>query len=92
MGKITLTDSANRYRVYKDVGRPPTRVGSRGAWSDLPLATINVGDQIEVTLDGADAKSCISAIRSFASRIGKKEGKKFSIHLTTYGIGIWRTT
>jgi|TARA_R110000744_G_scaffold101210_3_gene195119 hypothetical protein len=91
VGKRTLTDSTNRYRVYKDVGRPPPRVGSRGVWSDLPLATIDVGDQIEILLDDVDARSRISAIRSFASRIGKKEGKKFSIQLTTYGIGIWRT-
>ena len=90
-GRNNLAEEATRYRVYKDVGPPPPSMGSRGSWSELPLDTISVGDLVEVTLGREEVKSQINAIRSYAGRIARKNAKKFSIRITTYGIGIWRT-
>ena len=85
-----LAEESTRYRVYKDVGPPPPSIGSRGSWSELPLDTISVGDLVEVTLGREEVKSQINAIRSLAGRIARKNAKKFSVRITTYGIGIWR--
>tara|TARA_R110002051_G_scaffold231269_1_gene293239 strand:- start:278 stop:619 length:342 start_codon:yes stop_codon:yes gene_type:complete len=90
-GRNNLAEEATRYRVYKDVGPPPPSMGSRGSWSELPLDTISVGDLVEVTLGREEVRSQINAIRSFAGRIARKNTKKFSVRITTYGIGIWRT-
>jgi hypothetical protein len=54
------------------------------------LDTISVGDLVEVTLGREEVKSQINAIRSLAGRIARKNAKKFSVRITTYGIGIWR--
>jgi len=87
----SLDEATTRYRVYKDVGPPPPSLGSRGSWSELPLNTISVGDLVEVTLEKDEVRSQINAIRSYAGRIARKNAKKFSVRITTYGIGIWRT-
>ena len=84
-------EATARYRVYKDVGPPPPSMGSRGSWSELPLDTISVGDLVEVSLEREEVRSQINAIRSYAGRIARKNAKKFSVRITTYGIGIWRT-
>ena len=86
----SLDEATTRYRVYKDVGPPPPSLGSRGSWSELPLNTISVGDLVEVTLEKDEVRSQINAIRSYAGRIARKNAKKFSVRITTYGIGIWR--
>ena len=90
-GRNNLAEEATRYRVYKDVGPPPPSMGSRGSWSELPLDTISVGDLVEVTLGREEVKSQSNAIRSYAGSIARKNAKKFSVRITTYGIGIWRT-
>ena len=87
----SLDEATTRYRVYKDVGPPPPSLGSRGSWSELPLNTISVGDLVEVTLEKDEVRSQINAIRSYAGRIARKNAKKFSVRITSYGIGIWRT-
>ena len=86
-----MDEATTRYRVYKDAGPPPPSLRARGSWSELPLNTINVGDLVEVTLEKNEVRSQINAIRSFAGRIARKNAKKFSVRMTTYGIGIWRT-
>ena len=81
-----------RYRVYENVGPPPLNTGpSRSPWSDLPLDTIEVGDLVEVPLEAEEVRIKINAIRSYAGRIAKKNNKRFSVRITTYGIGKWRT-
>ena len=87
----SLDEATTRYRVYKDVGPPPPRLGSRGSWSELPLDTISVGDLVDVTLGKEEVRSQINAIRSYAGRVARKNAKKFSVRTTDYGIGIWRT-
>ena len=86
-----LDEAIARYRIYKDAGPPPPSLGARGSWSELPLNTISVGDLVEVTLEKAEVRLQINAIRSYAGRIARKNAKKFSVRITTYGIGIWRT-
>ena len=82
--------ATQRYRVYENVGPPPPSTGPRSSWADLPLDTIDVGDLVEVPLEGGEVKSNINAIRSYAGRLARKSEKKFSVRITNYGIGIWR--
>ena len=89
--RSNLDEATTRYRVYKDAGPPPPSLGSRGSWSELPLDTISVGDLVEVTLEKDEVRSQINAISSYAGRIARKNAKKFSVRMTSYGIGIWRT-
>jgi hypothetical protein len=49
-----------------------------------------VGDLIEMTMDSDEVQGKINAVRSYAGRMAKKTGKKFSVRITDYGIGIWR--
>tara|TARA_R100001143_G_C3337251_1_gene122501 strand:+ start:599 stop:901 length:303 start_codon:yes stop_codon:yes gene_type:complete len=83
--------TTQRYRVYENVGPPPLNSGPRSPWSDLPLDTIEIGDLVEVPLEAKDVRIKINAIRSYAGRLAKKNDKKFSVRITNYGIGIWRT-
>ena len=84
-------ETTERYRVYETVGPPPPSTGPRSSWADLPLDTIDVGDLVAVPLDEGGVKSNINAIRSYAGRLARKSKKKFSVRITNYGIGIWRT-
>tara|TARA_R110002110_G_scaffold11795_4_gene56468 strand:+ start:525 stop:695 length:171 start_codon:yes stop_codon:yes gene_type:complete len=55
------------------------------------LDTVQVGDLIEMTMESEEVQSKINAVRSYAGRLARKTGKKFSVRITDYGIGIWRT-
>jgi hypothetical protein len=44
-----------------------------------------------MTMDNEEVQSKINAVRSYAGRLARKTGKKFSVRITDYGIGIWRT-
>lgn len=83
--------NTQRFRVYEGVGPPPPNAGPPTKWGHLPLDTIQVGDLIEVTLESEEVSKKINAIRSYAGRLARKTGKKFSVRITDYGIGIWRT-
>jgi hypothetical protein len=91
LGGKLLEQSAQRFRVYENAGPPPPNSGPPSKWGYLPLETVGVGDLIEVTLEADDAKSTINAIRSHAGRLARRTDKKFSVRITDYGIGIWRT-
>ena len=54
------------------------------------METVQVGDLIEVTMDREEVQGKINAVRSYAGRLARKTGKKFSVRITDYGIGIWR--
>mgnify|MGYP003139268827 CR=1 FL=1 len=86
-----MVQTTQRFRVYEGVGPPPPTSGPPTKWGYLPLETISKGDLIEMTLEGEEAKQKINAVRSYAGRIARKTGRKFSVRLTDYGIGIWRT-
>ena len=86
-----LEQSAQRFRVYEGVGPPPPNSGPPSKWGYLPLETVSIGDLIELTLGSIEAKSTINAVRSHAGRLARRTGKKFSVRITDYGIGIWRT-
>jgi hypothetical protein len=83
--------NTQRFRVYEGVGPPPPNAGPPTKWGHLPFDTIQVGDLIEVTLESEEVSKRINAIRSYAGRLARKTGKKFSVRITDYGIGIWRT-
>jgi len=86
-----VVQTSQRYRVYEGVGPPPPYTGPPTKWGYLPFGTINVGDLIEMPLEASEAQRKINAIRSYAGRISKKTGRKYSVRITDYGIGIWRT-
>ena len=79
-----------RIRIYEGVGPPPSNVGPPTKWGHLPLDTVQVGDLIEMTMDNEEVQCKINAVRSYAGRLARKTGKKFSVRITDYGIGIWR--
>jgi hypothetical protein len=54
------------------------------------LDEVQVGDLIEMTMDSEEVQGKINAVRSYAGRLARKTGKKFSVRITDYGIGIWR--
>ena len=54
------------------------------------MDVVQVGDLIEVTMDSEEVQGKINAVRSYAGRLARKTGKKFSVRITDYGIGIWR--
>ena len=54
------------------------------------MDTVQVGDLIEMTMDNEEVQGKINAVRSYAGRLARKTGKKFSVRITDYGIGIWR--
>ena len=80
-----------RVRIYEGVGPPPPNSGPPTKWGHLLLDTVQVGDLIEMTMDNEEVQSKINAVRSYAGRLARKTGKKFSVRITDYGIGIWRT-
>ena len=80
-----------RFRIIENIGPPPSHSGPPRKWGYLPLDTISVGDLIELTLDEGEAKRKVNAVRSYAGRVARKTGRKFSVRITDYGIGIWRT-
>jgi len=86
-----LSQTTQRIRVYEGVGPPPPNAGPPTKWGHLPLDTVQVGDLIEMTMDNEEVQSKINAVRSYAGRLARKTGKKFSVRITDYGIGIWRT-
>ena len=79
-----------RIRIYEGVGPPPSNVGPPTKWGHLPLDTVQVGDLIEMTMESEEVQDKINAVRSYAGRLARKTGKKFSVRITDYGIGIWR--
>ena len=85
-----MTETATRFRVHEDAGPPPKASGPPRKWGYLPMEGISVNDMIELTMTEEDVKRKINAIRSYAGRMTRKTGKKFSIRVTDYGIGIWR--
>ena len=80
-----------RIRVYEGVGLPPANSGPPTKWGHLPLDTVQVDDLIEMTMDSEEVQGKINAVRSYAGRLARKTGKKISVRITDYGIGIWRT-
>ena len=80
-----------RIRVYEGVGPPPPNSGPPTKWGHLPLDTVQVGDLIEMTMESEEVQSKINAVRSYAGRLARKSGKIFSVRITDYGRGIWRT-
>ncbi len=84
-------DREKRFRVYENVGPPPSSGGRKTRWGDLPLDTIGVNGLIEMPMEPSEVQSQINAIRSYAWRMAKRLDKKFSVRKTDYGIGIWRT-
>ena len=79
-----------RIRVYEGVGPPPPNSGPPTKWGHLPLDEVQVGDLIEMTMDNEEVQVKINAVRSYAGRLARKTGKKFSVRITDYGMGIWR--
>tara|TARA_R110000824_G_scaffold255493_2_gene444455 strand:+ start:403 stop:663 length:261 start_codon:yes stop_codon:yes gene_type:complete len=79
-----------RIRVYEGVGPPPPNSGPPTKWGHLPLEEVQVGDLIEITMDSEEVQVKINAVRSYAGRLARKTGKKFSVRITDYGMGIWR--
>lgn len=86
-----MIDTTQRWRVYEGIGPPPTNSGPPKKWGFLPLETINVDDGIELTMEADEVQEKINAIRSYAGRVARKTDRKFSVRITDYGIGIWRT-
>lgn len=86
-----MAQTTQRFRVYENIGPPPPHSGPPTKWGYLPLDTVSIGDLIEVTLEEDEAKHKVNAVRSYAGRVAKKTGRKFSVRITDYGIGIWRT-
>ena len=86
-----MSETATRFRVYEDAGPPPRKSGPPVKWGYLPMHEIAVNDMIELTMTDEEVREKINAIRSYAGRMTRKPGKKFSIRVTDYGIGIWRT-
>ena len=79
-----------RIRIYEGVGPPPSNLGPPTKWGHLLLDTVQVDDLIEMTMDSEEVQGKINAVRSYAGRLARKTGKKFSVRITDYGIGIWR--
>ena len=86
-----MESQEKRFRVYENVGPPPSNSGRKKQWGDLPLETIGVNGLIELPMPQETVDLKINAIRSYAWRMSKKLNKKFSVRKTDYGIGIWRT-
>ena len=82
--------STQRFRVYEGVGVPPKKPGPRSKWAALPLDSIEVGDLIELPLRDDEIEGKLNSIRAYAGRTATKLGKKYSVRVTEYGIGIWR--
>jgi len=85
-----LVHTKQRIRVYEGVGPPPPNSGPPTKWGHLPLDEVQVGDLIEITMDNEEVQVKINAVRSYAGRLARKTGKKFSVRITDYGMGIWR--
>jgi len=90
-GQRRSESSRAHNRLREGVGPPPPHAGPPMKWGYLRLETIDMGDFIELTLDPGEAKQRVNAVRSYAGRFSRKTGKKFSVRITDYGIGIWRT-
>ena len=86
-----MSQTTLRIRVYEGVGPPPPNSRPPTKWGHLPLDTVQVGDLIEMTMDNEEVQSKINVVRSYAGRLARKTGKKFSVRITDNGIGIWRT-
>ena len=86
-----MAQTTQRFRVYENLGPPPPHSGPPTKWGYLPLDTVSIGDLIEMTFEEGEAKKKVNAVRSYAGRVAKKTGRKFSVRITDYGIGIWRT-
>ena len=85
-----MVHTKQRIRVYEGVGPPPPNSGPPTKWGHLPLDEVQVGDLIEITMDNEEVQVKINAVRSYAGRLARKTGKKFSVRITDYGMGIWR--
>lgn len=85
-----MAHAKQRIRIYEGVGPPPSNSGPPSKWGHLPLDTVQVDDLIEMTMDSEEVQSKINAVRSYAGRLARKTGKRFSVRITDYGIGIWR--
>ncbi len=86
-----MQEEGKRYRVYENVGLPPPpNTGPSTKWGDLPLDTIQVGDQIEIPLTKDDVDGLIRSVQGYVYRLSRKTGKRYSVRKTEYGIGIWR--
>ena len=81
---------STQFRVYEGVGVPPKNPGPRSKWADLPLETIEIGDLIELPLDSDEVQQKLNGIRAYAGRVARRTGRKYSVRVTEYGIGIWR--
>jgi len=83
--------SSLSFRLLKGVGDPPKRNRS-GVWTGLPLAELEEGDRIDITMHSSDVQAKIASVRSYCSRTARKTGHKYSVHVSTGGISIWRTS
>ena len=81
---------STQFRVYEGVGVTPKNQGPRSKWADLPLETIEVGDLIELPLESDEVQQKLNGIRAYAGRVARRTGRKYSVRVTEYGIGIWR--
>ena len=77
---------STQFRVYEGVGVPPKNPGPRSKWAE----TIEVGDLIELPLDSDEVQQKLNGIRAYAGRVARRTGRKYSVRVTEYGIGIWR--
>ena len=84
-----MQQDTKRFRVYEGVGVPPLTTKPH-KWGDLPLATVAVGDLIEIPTSDEERVKILSSVRSYVWRESKKLNKKYSVRKTEYGIGIWR--
>lgn len=86
-----IPKETQEFRIYEGVGLPPANPGPPKKWGYLPLETIHVGDCLGLPMDPEQASAKAQAIRNYAGRVAKKTERKFSVRITDYGIGLWRT-
>lgn len=79
-----------QYSVVSDAEVPRIRRGRPSPWAGLPLATISEGAMISIPMTPEETKQRIAGLRTYVSRHGKKIGRRFSVRVLRYGIGIWR--
>ena len=89
MTKRHLKDD-KRYWTSENVPLPESKGGRPRVWADLPFGEIKVGTVIGIPLSPEEVDAQVNAIRSHVWRRGKDLGKKYSVRVTDYCIGIWR--